>query len=121
MNPKLISCQVMIDEMRPFLPEHMAIEVLDISLHVHPEQLQKRLQQAIDASDGLYDPICLGYGQCSKAVIGLVAEKSRLIVPRSDDCIEIFPNSRKMRLDEAANGRERRKRAAGTFPMAIIL
>ena len=92
----------MIDEMRPFLPEHMAVEVLDISLHVHPEQLQKRLQQAIDASDGLYDPICLGYGQCSKAVIGLVAEKSRLIVPRSDDCIEIFLGSRKARLNELA-------------------
>ena len=99
MNPKLISCQVMIDELRPFLPEHTAIEVLDISLHVYPEQLQKRLQQAIDASDGQYDPIYLGYGQCSKAVIGLVAKESRLIVPRSDDCIEIFLGSRKARLE----------------------
>ncbi|MGP8252531.1 MAG: DUF1638 domain-containing protein [Terracidiphilus sp.] len=93
----------MVDELRPFLPEQIAIEDLEISLHVSPEKLQQRLQQAIDASDGLYDPIYLGYGMCSKAVLGLVARKSRLIVPRSDDCIEIFLGSRKARLDEVAN------------------
>ncbi len=103
MKPKLISCRVMVDELRPFLPEQIAIEDLEISLHVSPEKLQQRLQQAIDASDGLYDPIYLGYGMCSKAVLGLVARKSRLIVPRSDDCIEIFLGSRKARLDEVAN------------------
>ena len=53
--------------------------------------------------------------------LGLVAKKIMLIVNKSDGCIEIFPDSRKMRLEEAANGRERRKRAAGTFPKAIIL
>ena len=73
------------------------------ALHTSPEQLQERLQQAIDASDGKYDPIYLGYGLCSKAVLGLVAEKSRIIVPKSDDCIEIFLGSRKARVSEIAN------------------
>jgi hypothetical protein len=103
MHQKLISCRVMVEELRPFLPEQIEVEVLEISLHVSPEQLQRRLQEAIDASDGLYDPIYLGYGMCSKAVLGLVARKSRLIVPKSDDCIEIFLGSRKARLDEVAN------------------
>src|SRR5208283_4642337 len=102
MDPKLISCRLMVEELRPFLPKQIAIEALEISLHVSPVQLQKRLQQAIDASDGLYDPIYLGYGMCSKAVLGLVAKKARLIVPKSDDCIEIFLGSRKARLDEVA-------------------
>ncbi len=102
MDPKLISCRVMVEELRPFLPKQIAIEALEISLHVSPEKLQKRLQEAIDASDGLYDPIYLGYGMCSKAVLGLVAKKARLIVPKSDDCIEIFLGSRKARLDEVA-------------------
>jgi hypothetical protein len=102
MPPKLICCRVMIDEIRPFLPADVATEVLEISLHVHPEQLREHLQRAIDAADGLYDPIYLGYGLCSKAVVGLVAQKSRLVVPKSDDCIEIFLGSRQARLDELA-------------------
>lgn len=103
MHPKLISCRVMVDELKPFLPEQIAVEILEISLHSSPDQLQQRLQQAIDAADGLYDPIYLGYGMCSKAVLGLAAEKSRLIVPKSDDCIEIFLGSRQARLDEVTS------------------
>lgn len=56
----------------------------------------------IDAADGKYDPIILGYGLCSKAVVGLSAQRSRLIVPRSDDCIEIFLGSRQARLEQLA-------------------
>ena len=47
MNPKLISCRVMVDELRPFLPEQIAVEDLEISLHVSPE----KLQTAITAGD----------------------------------------------------------------------
>lgn len=101
-NPKLISCRVMIDEIRPFLPEKFATEVFEISLHVNPDRLREQLQQAINASDGFYDPIYLGYGLCSKAVVGLVAEQSRLVIPKSDDCMEIFLGSRKARLDQLA-------------------
>ena len=103
MDAKLISCQVMIEEIRPYLPERFAIEVLEISLHTFPEQLRERLQHAIDAADGLYDPIILGYGLCSKAVVGLCAQRSRLVVPKSDDCIEIFLGSRQARLDQLRN------------------
>jgi hypothetical protein len=102
MDPKLISCRVMIEEIRPFLPGGWATEVFEISLHVSPKQLHARLQQAIDESDGVYDPIYLGYGLCSKAVVGLVARQSHLVVPRSDDCIELFLGSRQGRIDELA-------------------
>ena len=98
----------MIDELLPFLPEGTATEVLDISLHIHPEKLRDRLQQAIDASGEVYDPIFLGYGLCSKAVVGLVARSSRLVVPKTDDCIELFLGSRRARLDQLA-------REPGTF------
>ena len=98
----------MIDELAPFLPEGTATEVLDISLHIHPEKLRDRLQLAIDASGAVYDPIFLGYGLCSKAVVGLVARSSRLIVPKTDDCIELFLGSRRARLDQLA-------REPGTF------
>ena len=100
--PKLISCRVMIEELRPFLPEGIATEVFDISLHTQPRSLRERLQEAIDASDGLYDPIYLGYGMCAKATVGLVARQSRLVIPKTDDCIELFLGSRKARLTEIA-------------------
>jgi len=92
----------MIEELRPFLPAGIATEVFEISLHTHPQKLRERLQQAIDASDGLYDPIYLGYGMCAKAVVGLVARKSRLAIPKADDCIELFLGSRKARAEELA-------------------
>ena len=99
MPPKLIACKVMIEEILSLLPEPMETEALEISLHVHPENLRERLQQAIDAADGRFDPIFLGYGLCSRAVVGLAAQRSRLVIPKTDDCIELFLGSRKARLD----------------------
>jgi len=93
----------MIDELMPFLPEGTATEVVEISLHIHPDQLREHLQRAIDASDGIYDPIFLGYGLCSKAVVGLVARNSRLVIPKTDDCIELFLGSRQARIDQLAS------------------
>ena len=102
MYPKLIACRVLIEEMRPFLPKEVATEILEISLHTRPEKLRAALQQAIDSSDGLWDPIYLGYGLCGKAVAGLMAKRSRLVVPRSDDCIAIFLGSHEERRRQLA-------------------
>jgi hypothetical protein len=100
MGPKLISCRAVMEQLRPFLPEGTEAEVLEISLHVRPDALQKRIQHAVGAADGLFDPIYLGYGMCSKALLGVVAHKSRLVVPRTDDCIELFLGSREARMRE---------------------
>jgi len=94
---KLISCRVMIEELRPFLPDGMATEVLPIRLHTHPAGLHAALQQAIDGSDGRFDPIFLGYGLCSQAVVGLRARRSRLVIPRAHDCISVFLGSEQAR------------------------
>jgi len=93
----------MIDEIKPFLPEGIATEQFEISLHNRPEDLRSKLQEAINASDGSYDPIYLGYALCGKAVVGLVAQKSRLVVPKNDDCIAIFLGSREERLRQLAS------------------
>ena len=103
MPSKLISCRVMIDEIKLFLPEGVATEVFEISLHNRPEVLRAKLQEAIDASDGIYDPVYLGYGLCGMAVVGLMAKKSRLVVPKNDDCIAIFLGSRQERLNQLAS------------------
>jgi hypothetical protein len=67
--------------------------VLEFGLHLRPGELTKSLQAAIDQSRDV-DLILLGYGQCSRAVIGLKAEHCTLVVPRVDDCIAIFLGSR---------------------------
>ena len=100
-RPKLLCCKVMLDEMRAFLPANIAVEAFEISLHVRPTLLRETLQAAVDAADGIYDPIILGYGMCSKATVGLVARRSRLVVPKNDDCIGIFLGSDRARREEA--------------------
>ena len=96
MNPghtKVIACAVVIEEMMPLMPPHMEYEVLNPSLHFSPTALKSALQNAINASAAGTENILLGYGLCSKAVVGLRAEGCTLVVPRVDDCIAIFLGS----------------------------
>jgi hypothetical protein len=100
MRMKVISCRVMIDEMRSFLPADVEAEVLEISRHIRPKQLKQELQSAIDRADGTCDVILLGYGLCSNAVVGLQARKSRMVVPKMHDCIGVFLGSHQAYVDE---------------------
>lgn len=91
---KIIACRVFVEELRPLLPEGVAVEMLEISLHERPRALGETLQERIDASAGEWDTIILGYGMCSQAVVGLHANGCTLVVPRVDDCIGMFLGSR---------------------------
>jgi hypothetical protein len=101
MKPKVITCRAMLYEFQDAMPEGTEIEVLEISLHTRPALLRTTLQKAVDAADGLYDPICLGYGLCSQAVVGVMARQSRLVVFRTDDCIGVFLGSRQAQRERA--------------------
>jgi hypothetical protein len=100
MRTKLIACRVMIDEIRHFLPSEVETEVFEISQHIRPKLLKDALQAAITRADGNHDVIMLGYGLCSNAVLGLVAQKSRLVIPKMHDCIGIFLGSLQAYKDE---------------------
>jgi hypothetical protein len=90
---RIIVCATVMEEIRPLLPEGVTCEVLDFGLHLAPEELRDRLQEAIDAASAEVDTIILGYGLCSMAVVGLRATGCTLVVPRVDDCIAIFLGS----------------------------
>ncbi len=90
---KVIACATVIEEMAPRMPEAMAREVLDFGLHFRPGGLTAALQEVIDRSTG-FDTLLLGYGLCSRGVVGLHATTARLVIPRVDDCIAIFLGSR---------------------------
>ena len=98
MAPKLIACRAVASHLRPFLPPDLATEILEMHLHLRPARLRARIQQLVDAADGLFDPIFLGYGACSGAIVGIAARASRLVAPKSHDCIELFLGSRAARL-----------------------
>jgi len=91
---KIIACQVVIEELVPLLPEGVDYETLDFGLHVNPDKLRTALQEKIDATNKEKETILLGYGLCSRAVVGLQSEKCSLVVPCVDDCIGIFLGSR---------------------------
>jgi hypothetical protein len=91
---KVIACQVVIEELLPLLPESIGYEILDFGLHVNPDKLKKTLQEKIDVSNNEKGTILLGYGLCSRAVVGLRSENCSLVIPRVDDCISIFLGSR---------------------------
>jgi hypothetical protein len=89
----VMACATVIEEMLPHLPAGMHHQVFEFGLHINPEKLRRTLQEAIDAVNGQYDTIILGYGLCSQAVIGIKSDSSTLVVPRVDDCISIFLGS----------------------------
>jgi hypothetical protein len=91
---KIIACQVVIEEMLPLLPEGVDYETMDLGLHVNPDRLRSTLQERIDASNNKRGTILLGYGLCSRSVVGLQSKTCSLVVPKVDDCIGIFLGSR---------------------------
>ena len=67
---------------------------LEQGLHNTPDVLRAELQKAIDAVDGRFDAILVGYGLCSNGIAGVSARLSRLVVPRAHDCITLFLGSK---------------------------
>ena len=104
---KIIACQVFVEELRSMLPDDVAVETLEMSLHERPRSLRQMLQESVDASAG-YDTIIVGYGMCGQAAVGLRATHSRLVLPRVDDCIAMFLGSR-------AAYRTEHQKEAGTY------
>jgi hypothetical protein len=89
----VIACATVAEELRCLgLPEEN-LRVLEFGLHLDPDRLRLKLKEEIDNLPGRGD-ILLGYGLCSNALVGLSSERHRLIVPRVDDCIDIFLGSR---------------------------
>lgn len=90
---KIIACASVIEEMLPFLPAHIEYKEIEPGLHINAEKLRNAIQTIIDDSSEEFENIVLGFGLCSMAAVGLKAARSRLIVPRVDDCIGLFLGS----------------------------
>ncbi len=97
----IIACATVAEELKQLGVSEEDMTVLEFGLHVFPDQLKERLQEAVDAVPGDCD-ILLGYGLCSYAVVGLHSDSHRLVIPRIDDCIALFLGSREDHLARLA-------------------
>jgi hypothetical protein len=91
---KLITCEIFAADFKHLLPPDIEMHVLDIALHVNPENLHKKLQELVSRIDQGCKHIILGYGLCSCSVEGLVSDLASLVIPRMDDCTGIMLGSR---------------------------
>lgn len=104
---RVIACATVIEELRSLLPAAIEPKVLDFGLHTRPAELRAVLQAEIDASTDV-DMVLLGYGMCSRAVIGVRARQVPLVMPRVHDCIAIFLGSHRAYTDQT-------RREPGTY------
>jgi hypothetical protein len=103
MKLKLISCEVFQPEFEQAVKQgksDLSIEFLPFGLHEKPDELRTQLQERIDAVPaGVYGAILVGYCLCSRAVIGITARHTPLVLPKAHDCITVLLGSRQ-RYDE---------------------
>ena len=99
-NPRIhvIACGVLAIDIRQ-TAEAMGLavtsEFLEGGLHATPNELRRRLQQAIDrASAGAAcDRVVIGYGLCGRGTLGIHARNVPLVIPKVHDCIALFLGS----------------------------
>ena len=99
MRLKLIACEVMYREVCLCVAESkniVDVTFLTQGLHdLKQEGMVPRLQGEINYADETkYDGILLGYGLCNNGIIGIRANKLKIVVPRAHDCITLFLGSK---------------------------
>jgi hypothetical protein len=72
---------------------------LEQALHRTPDKLTVKVQEMIDQTARHASRIILGYGLCSKGVVGVTAREAELIIPRCHDCIALFLGSPERHLE----------------------
>ncbi len=96
----IIACKVFKDQIEQIGNVPHDVLYLEQGLHRTPQNLTEELQELIGSSKQ-YTTIILGYGLCSRAVIGLHgAPHQTIVIPRIDDCIGICMGSRSLYLEE---------------------
>ncbi len=97
---KLISCNVFMREACLAIadsPHVIDVEFTELGEHLRSDGLRQLIQSNIDATEASgkkYDAICLLFGLCGNATVGLQARSMPLVMPRAHDCCTILLGSR---------------------------
>lgn len=94
----VLACGVLAADLRALAPKiraRLTFDFLPGKLHNVPHDLQRRLQERIDAisTTGAADMIAIGYGLCGRGTVGLHARNIPLRIPKTHDCIALFLGS----------------------------
>ena len=92
---KLIACQALAHLLEPMAEPGVERVILPISLHLNPDALRDRLMGEVAQIEQTGCDIILGYGLCGRALEGVCSKKSRLVLPKVDDCIGAVLGSRR--------------------------
>ena len=109
----VIACGVLAADLKA-TAERLGLDVsmqfLPGGLHSRPNELRRRLQEAIDqaSTEARADAIALGYGVCGLGLVGIHARNLPLVIPKVHDCIALF-------LGSDAAYREQFARCPGTY------
>lgn len=98
---RIIACPAVLGELEDGAADGLPCETLDVGLHRSPDKLREALRVAVAANDEPGVTIVLGYGVCSKGVLGLRTEHAALVVPRVDDCIALLLGSNEAFAEQA--------------------
>lgn len=114
MRIHIIACRIFARELSylsAISDNQIELTWLGRGLHNTPEKLQDRLCRTLDDLYAQWearelefrpDYIALGYGLCSKAVVGIKCRDIPIVIPRTDDCIALFMGSQQRYLEEFA-------------------
>lgn len=89
MKRLLISCGMLADELNKACEgEQNLPEIMELprGMHENPGNLKENLQMLINEHQNV-DEIVLTYGLCGNSTLELKSQKTRLVLPRFDDCI----------------------------------
>ena len=89
MERLVISCKMLSDELHKVCEGKKNIPriiELERGMHNNPKRLQEILQKQIHENQDV-DEIVLTYGLCGNGTLGLMSPKTKLIIPKFDDCI----------------------------------
>jgi len=107
----VIGCQVFFREISYLASQSkntITTTWLPQGLHDTPDDLRSGLKSAVENASNLImrfhsnekaDYIVLGYGLCSRGIIGVRSLDIPLIVPKTDDCVGVFLGSQKRYLE----------------------
>lgn len=90
----LITCKALAHVLAPLVGPDTRVVQLDIGLHLNPKRLSARLLNEIALLERPGLDIVLGYGLCGRGTEGVISRKSRLVLPRVDDCVGALLGSR---------------------------
>ena len=107
---RLITCNALAHVLTPRLGPEVDVEVLDIGLHASPDRLRERVQQQVETMEEKGIDLRLGYGLCGRDLEGVRSAKTRLILPRVDDCVGALLGSK-----------ERHRRVLNEFPGSFFM